>query len=329
LVLETRRRRITPIFEDFNFTIDSILSSFDKIAANDGQSLVRAVQSIYEHPLFSEVLSMPDLAALKKEVAEITPEKAQQLIQELKSLPCAESMVVDWSPELTRATCSNTAPYHLGAGRTALATMYYLVKYFKKEAGAPNCALTVLIDARDHIDEYGSKGPNADAPSHFARHLLTRCVNKGDQELSGTQSASVTLGFPSFHCSDIAGYVDNHCVLQRAQEACTEVSDLLFDEQDFGQKDDVDSNDEDDVGCKEFPDTRAFDSDDEDDGTLDNIERPSAKGYRIPTTDGRLKVVTATQSMNYELRNLSLSSLNYVEYCNIISIEKHKRYLFD
>ena len=94
------------------------------------------------------------------------------------------------------------------------------------------------------------------------------------------------------------------------------------------KKDDVDSNDEDDVGCKEFLDTRAFDSDDEDDGTLDNIERPSAKGYRIPTTDGRLKVVTATQSMNYEFRNL-LGCFNYVEYCNMVSIEKHKRYFLN
>ena len=215
------RRRTTAHFPDFDgdfdLSIDTIFDHLNEDDSEDDSRFVRAAQRIFEHRLLQEVISMPEFASLKTKLAEINGEDARALLEEIRRLPCAEARVVEWSPELTHATCSNTAPYHLGAGKTALAAVFYLVKYLGKEAGSPNTALSILIDARDHISEYGSKGPDANSPQHFARHLLSRCVNKGDQELSGTQSASVVLGYKSFRCSDITGFVDNHCALQTAR----------------------------------------------------------------------------------------------------------------
>jgi len=86
----------------------------------------------------AQAVREPEFASLKTNLAEITVEQARAFLEEVRCLPCAQATVVEWSPELTHATCSNTAPYHLGAGKTALAAMFYLVKYLKKEAGSPN-----------------------------------------------------------------------------------------------------------------------------------------------------------------------------------------------
>ena len=155
------RRRTTahfPKFDpNFELSLESIVGHLEEIDKEDDAGHVCVVQRIYEQTLLKEVISMPEFATLRTQLAEISAEHARALLEEIKSLPCAEARVVEWSPELTHATCSNTAPYHLGAGKTALGAMFYLVKYLGKEAGSPNTALSILIDARDHINEYGSK----------------------------------------------------------------------------------------------------------------------------------------------------------------------------
>ena len=356
LVMHPRRRRTTAHFpdfdENFNLSIDAILATFetDLEADETGANCVLAVHRIFEHRLLAEVISMPEFAPLKQKLADISTLDARAFLREIQSLPCAEAAVVDWSPELTHATCSNTAPYHLGAGKTALAAMFYLVKYLKKEAGSPNTALAVLIDARDHINEYGSKGPDAGTPQHFARHLLSRCVNKSDQELSGTQSASVVLGFDSFRCSETTGFVDNYCALLAAKEmwlasgggACTTMVDVeehgevidadedeqpecLLDSNDEDERDDEKDRTGDDVPRKKHGATRVFDSEEDDDDTGDDTRPPSSKIYTVPKKGSVLKrAVAVSQNMNYRYRGRALQLLNYVEYCNMVSIEKYK-----
>jgi len=170
------KRKLDPVFAaplfprfdtDCELNTASILESLETNLKEDDSMFVKAVQRIFEHRLLAEVISMPEFASLKTNLAEITVEQARAFLEEVRCLPCAEATVVEWSPELTHATCSNTAPYHLGAGKTALAAMFYLVKYLKKEAGSPNSALAILIDARDHINEYGSQGPDANTSQHF------------------------------------------------------------------------------------------------------------------------------------------------------------------
>ena len=372
------RRRTFPHYtspdEEIPLSIDDILTSLKQLDLADDIQVVRAVQDIYKHPLLNEILSMPEHMRLKEELVNIKPDDARALIEQLQSIPCAEAGLVEYSAELTHAVSSNTAPYFLGVGKTAIAAMFYLVKYFKKEAGAPNTALSVLIDARDHINEYGSKGSDANTPQHFARHVLTRSVNKGDQEMSGTQSASVTMGYKSFHCSDISGYVDNKCVFVRAKEICAECplassevgqqetnvseasamqfelmrethstanekkstknridDDSCMDDEAFNSSaHDGIGVDNDDRGEASFqnhengPEIFSFDSDDEE--FSEALVSSSSKMYTIPKDDtqrGNVRAVAVSQDMNYEHRGVTLSSLNYVEYCSMISIEKH------
>jgi len=202
--METKRTRTKahfPKFCDKELDLNDLLALAESAIHLTAPDMIAAVQNIYEHPLLKEVLSMPYVQDLKQRLHDLTAEEARELLRKLKTLPCAESSMVAWSNVLSSCVGSNTAPYQLGAGLNALAAMYYLVKYLKKEAGAPNTALAVLIDARDHIEKYGSKNAKDGTPANFARHLMQRTINKSDQELSGTQAASIVIGAPSLHAA--------------------------------------------------------------------------------------------------------------------------------
>jgi ubiquitin C-terminal hydrolase len=194
----------------------------------DDAAVVTAVKGIYEHPLLAEVLEMDMFRPLKERLDALTSPEARALLVFLRKLPCAEASMVEWNDVLTYCVASNTAPYLLGASQSALAAMYYLVAYLKKESGNLSVSLNVLIDARNHINKYGSQGANAGTSEHFARHLLTRAVNKCDSEMSGTQSASVVLGEKSFLCSEATIFIDNHCVLDEAQREIALAASVAF-----------------------------------------------------------------------------------------------------
>ena len=65
------------------------------------------------------------------------------LRQRWRALGCANSSQVEWNEVLTPCTASNTAPYLLGAGHSAAAALFYLVKYFTKDLVKINPALSV------------------------------------------------------------------------------------------------------------------------------------------------------------------------------------------
>ncbi len=136
--METKRRRTTAQFPDYDvnihLNIDDLLKLVDDAHVDDDKYVVDAVQSIYQHRLLLEVLSLEEFIPLKAKLLILTASEARKLLEELKTIPCAEAKLVDWSTELTYDTGSNTAPIHLGAGKSALAAMFYMVKYFKKRS---------------------------------------------------------------------------------------------------------------------------------------------------------------------------------------------------
>ena len=55
-------------------------------------------------------------------------------------------------------------------------------------------SVSILLDARDHLDKYGSRAADAGTPARDARFLMTRALNKLDSELALTQAAAMLLG---------------------------------------------------------------------------------------------------------------------------------------
>jgi hypothetical protein len=214
LILEPIRSRMAPhhvVKGIEELDLDKILAMHRSNYESD-EDFVAATKNIYAHPLLAEVLSMPSHLPLKIKLDAMTIEDAENLHEQFKLLPCAEAMMVEFNEVLSFLTSSNTAPYLLGAGVACLAAMFYLVKYLDKEAGDPNVALSVLIDARDHVGKYGAPNGKNESASEFARRVFKRAVIKSDTEIAATQSASIVLGEKSFYSSETTTFVDNHAI---------------------------------------------------------------------------------------------------------------------
>ena len=67
-------------------------------------------------------------------------------------------------------------------------------RYFTKDSVQLATSVSILLDARDHLDKYGSRAADAGTPARDARFLMTRALNKLDSELALTQAAAMLLG---------------------------------------------------------------------------------------------------------------------------------------
>ena len=72
-----------------------------------------------------------------------------------------------------------------------------MCKYMIKEAYALAASLSVLLDARQHIEKYPSKASDSGANDRTSKHFLQRVLNSETAELSTTQAAAIVLGVPS------------------------------------------------------------------------------------------------------------------------------------
>ena len=73
-----------------------------------------------------------------------------------------------------------------------------MVKYIIKEAYALQASLSVLLDARKHIDAYPTQAADAGSDERTARHFLQRVLNSTASELAPTKAAAIALGVPFF-----------------------------------------------------------------------------------------------------------------------------------
>ena len=72
-----------------------------------------------------------------------------------------------------------------------------MVKYMVKEAYDLAASLTIMIDARKHIDQYKSVAEDQGTDERTAIHFLQRVLNTAAAELSPTQAAGMCLGLQS------------------------------------------------------------------------------------------------------------------------------------
>ena len=103
----------------------------------------------------------------------------------------------------------NNDPVHLGASAAAKAVMFYLVKYITKDSVALNTALSILKDAKKHVDKWKSTAEDATTNPHRPSIQLTERVTNcnGGMELADTQMAGVALGHKAHLSSESFVYV--------------------------------------------------------------------------------------------------------------------------
>ena len=67
----------------------------------------------------------------------------------------------------------------------------YMLKYMVKDAYALAASVSVLADARKHIQAYPSSAEDTHTAARCTRHFLQRVFNAGATELASTQAAGI------------------------------------------------------------------------------------------------------------------------------------------
>ena len=168
---------------------EELLTSDDDCQAMAAAICAELVQSVY----LSEF--SVDLGAGL--VGERSPAVSRALLGAWRSMHCRNAVLIEYTPVMTGLVRSNTAPLLLGAGHSAKAAGMYMTKYMVKEAYELAASLTVMIDARRHIEKYPSVADDSGETTRTTTHFLQRVLNTAAAELSPTQAAGMNLGLSS------------------------------------------------------------------------------------------------------------------------------------
>ena len=261
-----------------------------------------------------DVLALPDVSnALRQRLQSITAPEARILIDAWAQMTCRNAGLIEFSPTLTRLLNCNSAPLPLGAGQAAKAAGLYMCKYMIKEAYALAASLSVLLDARKHIEAYPTQAADAGSNQRTAQHFLQRVLNSTAAEIAPTQAAALVLGMPSAGHSHsfVYAYVWDAILLVKVLQRGGAML------QDAFQNDSVDASTANDSHAPTLPESEdaSNDSGFESEGELPAPTAPSGRSgaaavYELEDGD---KVAVA-QSEHYAYRDPALHILNYDEF---------------
>ena len=138
------------------------------------------VRRVLDFPPVTKLLGLPMFAPLRERLANLTSADAQRLLVAWRGLGCANADLVDWNEVLTPCTGSNTAPYLLGAGQSAAAALYYLVKY---ACPLPRASVVICVLSRPSHPQVLYQGLSQ--AQHVALGAARRAAALGRVRLAG------------------------------------------------------------------------------------------------------------------------------------------------
>ncbi|CAK0807187.1 unnamed protein product [Prorocentrum cordatum] len=196
LSYELCRPRIAPDSTSFP-TLQHVMGLSEADAeAMAGSEALRLVGSVRDELRY--LLERRELPpALGDRMRDCSNEEALKLIRAWRGMSCRNAWLVEYCPVLSGSLGSNTAPLLLGAGDSAKAAGMYMCKYMVKDACELAASLSVLADARDHIDRYSSSAIDGDTGDRAAKHFLQRVLNSAATELAPAQAAAIAMGVSS------------------------------------------------------------------------------------------------------------------------------------
>ena len=196
LSYELHRPELTP-----DASGSSALRELLELSPEEMEALQPADRLAYVLRVVDDLSSLlePCLAGptLRDRLQNLDETDAEEVLAAWRNMACRNAKLVEYCPTLSGSVMSNTAPLLLGAGDTAKGAAMYMVKYMVKDAYALAASLSVLADARRHIDQYPSNADDAHTAARCTRHFLQRVLNAGGTELAPTQAAAIVLGVPS------------------------------------------------------------------------------------------------------------------------------------
>ena len=177
------------------FALPSVRSAL-AVASLTSPDLAEAVSDIERAVMQDQQLDPTDRARHVK--------SAQFIVFSWRRLPCRNAQVAQYNDVISMLLGCNNNPVLLGADVAAKAAMFYLVKYITKDSTELNVALSVLMDAKRHVDKWRSTAEDAETnPNRASMHLAQAVSNaNGAMEMACTQGAGCVLGHKAHLCSE-------------------------------------------------------------------------------------------------------------------------------
>ena len=233
-----------------------------------------------------------------------------------------------FNPVLTTLLRCNTAPVLLGSRESSRGACFYLVKYLTKDSVALTNSLSLLADAKQHIEKYGSTAKDAGTKLRTARHFLQHAVNTYQAEVHITQAASLLLDCKASYCSERfvslatwsltreglkAQGLDTQPWMEGVADGADAHKDENVDEAGLHGESDEEDADTEQIGR----DTQWAREQKEE--AYDGMGPPS---NLKPFTDQNGLIHAMDTAMHYRLRGYDLTRLNAFEYAMCINVVK-------
>ena len=154
---------------------------------------VEMVHSMCEHPKVKAALQSPDGVPMELEqcLHDIDGPTAVRLLARWRDVDfkCRNALLVEYNELITSLLGCNTAPLPMGCSEGAKSAMFYMIKYVTKDSVAVQQSLSILVDAKRHMEQYPSTADDTGQVERTGRHFVQRCLNQLQQEISDTQAA--------------------------------------------------------------------------------------------------------------------------------------------
>ena len=179
---------------------DAMKAEFDRL--NDGPELSADFDMIecLDHPLLKDVDD-----SIKQRIRDLTREQRYELKKRILE---GNMWATEFSKPLLAASGCNEALYPMGTGTSAKAIFIYICLYVCKHSTQICSILTLLYDAKQHVDKYPSTA-NDPGPERDTRHFFQRVLNRisGSAEYSGMQVNAHWLGLDAEFKMHLKAYV--------------------------------------------------------------------------------------------------------------------------
>jgi hypothetical protein len=161
---------------------------------------------------------------LKNRIRQMSDEQSEQLLQKIIG---GNGWVAEFCPPMMGIVPANEAVYPMGIGAAAKSIFCYCCSYITKHTAQLAAVLSLMYDAKEHVDRHKSVASDSGTFERNSRHFFTRLLNRisGSCEYSAPQAIAHFLGRKAEykHHSSVFLYAD--CALDFVLSMMDELND--------------------------------------------------------------------------------------------------------
>ena len=243
------------------------------------------------------------------------------------SIPTRNSNVVCYNEVIASANGCNTNVPILGSVSQSKSSCFYLCGYLSKDAVPLGQSISIISEARKHVEKYTSTAEDSGTKERTVKHWMQRILNStvSRMELFDTQATAYLLGLKGVECSDIFAYfsiwkaIDQINMFKIKKKYDTNNPD----DNNSIKTSEESSMDEDESTQVDTDEESVFSDIYEDVGVTKEYENRhnGSKIYTIEKDDKKIKIPVPWE-FHYKYRGKAFSTYNRHEYFCLVKVQE-------